>query len=507
MNQKEKLIARYNDLRQQIKNATSIVPDESRAQKADRIHRARQDYGYFVEYYFPHYAKSKCAWFHLRAANALLLNKRFKGLMEWARGLAKSTHFNVLIPMWLMIQDEKEINMAVIVGKTKDDAIKQISDLQAELEANARFIHDFGEQMSFGNWEEGDFTTKQGVNVVALGRGQSPRGLRNKSQRVDYIVCDDLDDDELVLNEYRVDKVVDWIKGALIGTMDIGIARFTLVNNRIHKRSILGVFIEENEVSRAYYHLKVNALDDNGRPQWPEKYTAAYFEEQEEIMGSIAYQREYMNNPIEAGKIFKSEYFQYKDISELSKYRDLVVYTDPGFMDSKTSDFKATVLIGVPKENPLEIHVIDCFLDKASITKMIDWHYLLYQKYSSYAVRWFMEDVFLQKLLFKDFNAEALIRQIFIPIVGDKRQKPDKDSRITALSPFFERGFIFFNAKKKNDHHMARLISHLKMFQPGKKTPKDGPDALEGAVYIIQKSINMTRFKPKMGTRRPRSRW
>lgn len=88
----------------------------------------------------------------------------------------------------------------VLVGKSEDNANTLLADVQAELQYNQRYINDFGEQYNSGSWEEGEFVTKDGTAFFARGRGQSPRGLRYRSHRPDYIVIDDLDDDELCEN-------------------------------------------------------------------------------------------------------------------------------------------------------------------------------------------------------------------------------------------------------------------------------------------------------------------
>ena len=56
---------------------------ESKTEQLRRIQRARKDYAYFVEYYFPHYCTDKdtgklipSAKFHIKAANEILNNKQ-----------------------------------------------------------------------------------------------------------------------------------------------------------------------------------------------------------------------------------------------------------------------------------------------------------------------------------------------------------------------------------------------------------------------------------------------
>ena len=147
---------------------------------------------------------------------------------------AKSTHFDVFIPLWLIFQPKKLINVMVIVSKSEDAANGLLGDIQAELEANQRIINDFGPQKSEGDWQEGSFVARCGVAFFSRGRGQSPRGLRYKEARPDYIVIDDLDDDELCRNERRVHEMTEWVKTALFGALDVGRGRFIMTGQK-HK--------------------------------------------------------------------------------------------------------------------------------------------------------------------------------------------------------------------------------------------------------------------------------
>ena len=89
-----------------VQQQTVLNGFESEMSKAERIERAKSDYQFFVEYYFPHYAKSKCASFQIDAANEVAANPKIRAVFEWARGHAKSTHFDIMIPLWLKAKDE-----------------------------------------------------------------------------------------------------------------------------------------------------------------------------------------------------------------------------------------------------------------------------------------------------------------------------------------------------------------------------------------------------------------
>ena len=240
----KKAIEEWKQHCETVQAATAVNISETPAQRLKRIARLRSDYAAFVDYYFPHWTvnpetgkSTPCASFHIDAANKIKSNRNFKGAFKWHRGAAKSTNMDVFVPMWLMCQERREINVMVIVGKSEDNAKTLLGDIQAELQYNQRYIADFGEQYNAGNWQDGEFVTASEVAFFARGRGQSPRGLRYRSHRPDYIVIDDLDDDELCESPARVSKLFDWVRSALFGTLDGGRGRFIMVGNRHQKRA------------------------------------------------------------------------------------------------------------------------------------------------------------------------------------------------------------------------------------------------------------------------------
>ena len=101
-----------------------------------------------------------------------------------------------------------------------------------------------------------------------------------------------------------------------------------------------------------------------------------------------------------------------------------------------------------------------------------------------------MEEVFLQDLLYKDF-AEVAKTKGPLPLQGDTRKKPDKDSRIESISGYFERGNVIFNEDEKESHHMLELHEQFFAFEPGVKTKKDGPDAMEGGMWKLNQMIGL----------------
>jgi predicted phage terminase large subunit-like protein len=497
---------RFQQHNENIKRCTALTACESKEQKLSRIHRAVNDYAFFVEYYFPHFAKCPCGTFQTEAAEYIRDHRNLTAVFKWARAHAKSTHMDIFIPLWLHAIDtqrndgEKHLHVMVVVGKSQDNANTLLADIQAELQSNKRYENDFGIQYNAGNWAEGEFVTRDGTAFFARGRGQSPRGLRYRDSRPDYIVIDDLDDDELCQNQARVNRLTQWVREALYGTLDGGRGRFIMVGNLISKNSVLQRISEIDSV----HVSQVNIYDQKGNVSWKEKWTKKEVREMERFMGYRSFQKEYMNNPITEGAVFSAKNIIYDDILPLRQYRALLCYTDPSFKDSTKNDYKATILTGLTRQGCY--HVIKAFADQTSVAEMIRWHYYIHNFVGDNPVAYYMESNFIQDLILDEFKKTGAETGFQIPIRGDNRKKPDKFARIEALQPLFERNLIILNRDEKNMPGMINLTEQLLSFERGSRTHDDAPDALEGAIYLLNRRHRTSdarfRFNP-----RPSRKW
>lgn len=488
---------------EEVRQQTTVNQSETKADQLARIKRARNDYAFFVEYYFPHFAKCKSGSFQIKAANRILKSKNLKAVFKWARAHAKSTHMDVFIPLWLKCQAVREINVMVIVGKSQDNANTLLSDLQSELQFNQRYIHDFGEQYNSGHWAEGNFVTQDGCAFFALGRGQSPRGLRYRDKRPDYIVIDDLDDDELTLNASRVSKLTDWVKEALFGTLDGGRGRFIMVGNLIGKDSVLARISETEGVEVS----QVNIYDKNGNVTWKEKWTKHEVEEMERFMGYRSFQKEYMNNPIIEGAVFKE--LTFGEVPPLNKFRFVLAYADPSPSNNTTDRQNSTKALWLMGYHDNNFYVITGWLDRVTNDEFVDWFYAVdayvnnkTQLYN-YIENNTLQAPFFDQVFMPLFYKKGVEANYHIGVLPDTRKKPDKFSRIEGgLEPWVRTNRLVFNIKEKDNPHMKRLVEQFKMFSPGMKAPADGPDAIEGGLWIInQKMATLTTDSYKIGRR------
>lgn len=479
------LLKRWDE-RVSLITRTTFDLGECEETKEERVRRAKEDYNYFVRTYFSHIAPCDSAKFHLDAAKYIAGHPRARALFEWARGHAKSTHMGCLIPLWILARGENLFRFIVLVSSSNDNAKGLLADLQAELANNEAYIQDFGIKADKGTeWTSGKFSLADGTTFVALGRGQSPRGLKKNGQRPDYILIDDIDEDGQSNNESRVRKAYNWVMGPLYGTMAGGRGRLIMVGNRFAKNMILAHFANIKNL----YHTRVNIIDSKGNPSWG-YYSREDIQAMRDEQGEISFAREYLNNPIEEGAVFKPEWMRYTKILPLKEYVKIIAYTDPSFKSTKANDYKATMVVGKTKEG--YYHVLKAYAGQCSVAEMVAWHYdiemWIERKKGRKPPRYYMEANFIQDLLLKEFKDEGIARGgRQIPITPDKRKKPDKYSRIETMQPLFERGFVLFNEEERDSEGLKILIDQLLATEKGSRLHDDAPDALESAIWMLNK--------------------
>lgn len=507
--EKKTAYARWLDHGKQLERLTSLKRSETPEEKKRNIARALKDYEYFCQRYLSHYCKCKNAKFHNDAAKYIEQHKEMRAVFKWPRGHAKSVHLDVGIPLWLKFKGE--LHVMVLVGKSEDNADALLGDLQAELQFNQYIIEDFGIQYNNGCWQEGEFVTKDLCAFFSRGRGQSPRGLRFRENRPDYIIIDDLDDDELCRSESRVSELTKWVKEALFGCFGGQPGRFIMVGNLISKNSVLQKLIDTPTV----FTSSINAIDKNGNPSWPECYTIQMLRDRELFMGYRAYQKEYMNNPITEGAVFQQRWIKWKQMPRLRDYESIIVYIDPSWKDTGKNDYKAARIWGRPRKglksySHNELHNIKTFCRQCGIHEMVSWLYDVYEwiREENAAATFYMEANFMQDTILDEFEREGEARGYQLPIMPDKRKKPDKYARIEANSALWERGYIWYNEAEQNDPDMKVAIEQTLAFEKGTRAHDDAPDADEGAIWFLQREVRLDKFVPTIGLRsKPSGSW
>jgi len=498
---KQKL-EQYQKKLEMVSESVNINPYETIAERRAAIERAKNDYAYFVQRYFPHYATASVPYFHIEFAKIVAKNPTFKGFAQWGRALAKSVVNNVILPLWIWLR-EGSIYF-VVIGNSKDRAYQLLEDIRAELEANPQIIADFGEQYNQGNWEEGKFINRNGTFIgQALGMGQSVRGLRVKSKRPTHIVGDDLETKDINQNPARQEKIVKWIERDLIPTMDGATRRFIQANNRFAPRMMQTILQDKHPNWKVH---EINAYDPvTYKPTW-DKYPDNYFKDVEDEIGVLAAKSEYNNDPHIEGSIFTDEDIQYAPIPKLNTFKIIYGFWDVAYAGTPTSDYNSIVVQGL-KEN--KFWVIDLYNKQSKMYQAVAWmcQYQL-QLPETVVVHWVFEAQFWNDAVEStirqaenDFNCRLNIIKI--------RVDGNKLDRILKLQPYYQNNRVFYSDKLKHQNDAQVAIAQLKGIEPGYKSHDDYPDAHQGGISQLEKYCIYGKSTNKFATipKFSRSKW
>lgn len=460
---------------------------ETPDQKATRITMLLGDFEKFCYYYFPGITKAKFAKWHKKYFKHVIKFDRCRVALEVHRDGAKSSVTAMLI---IFLYYNKKIRSLGYFSHIQTQAEMLLSAVKIAFEKNDSLIHDFGNRQSRGYWTGTRFVTNDGVSFRAVGAGQNPRGEKNEdSDRFDVLVFDDFDDPEVCRNPERIDNNWKYVLGDCFGALHVsGPQRIIGINNKIAPDCIISRLSKHFKRQPNNLIMRVNLTTGSasapGTSNWPEAYTDEQCHEMIDLLAEEA-ETEYFNEPSLKGTTFQKEWMQFKKMPPLSHYKIAVAYLDGGFKKSKTSDTKALIYMGAMGD---EYHFKKVYVDNVTVETMISWHYDLDQhiKKKHGGTMWYMEEVFLLSLLHDHFDAAEKTYGYRISMRGDKRNKPDKDLRISNISGYFERGKIFFDEELKDCRYTQRLIQQFIKFRVGvRNNEKDGPDATEGAIQII----------------------
>lgn len=487
----EKMLRGYDEHCLSVEQITHIDIRETPAERRKKRLSLEKNYTDWFEYFFPQYAEVECAWFHKKMADILIKNDVCDLLAEIYRSGAKSVHLDLGIPLYLYVT--KKLHFMLLVGQTEPKAKKLISDIQTQLLHNQRFIHYYGKKFKYGDWADGDFTTTDGTKFMAMGAGQSPRGLREGNRRPDYIAIDDIDTAERCNNELLSKKLLAWAWEDLKGTFNEGgkFRRFVVANNNFHKNTLINQLknefaiinqkAKENGLPKKHFVVSVPAVKslETFEPNWEAKTDAAYWREKFLSTPYRSFMREYMHVHIVEGSIFKNEHIQYKQRLNYAQYEALCFYGDLSYKDK--GDYKAMVLAG---KKGREFHVLECFVRQTSRNNVAKW---LYEKVAEnnllkYNIRYYVEGLFAQDEFVSDFDLVGNEYGFVIPVVADKQTKGNKFDRIESMAGYFERGNVFFSKTLEGSADTGELINQLLAFQKGSGAHDDAPDALQSAI-------------------------
>ncbi len=494
----------WDELKDNVGRSSPVDLNETPRQRKKRKEKLEANPEEWNKYYLADFCTSEPTTWQVAASRRIFKNQEWFEVRSWSRELAKSTR--TMAEVLFLALTGKKFNI-LMVSNSYDNAERLLLPYKMQLELNPRIIADYGVQQRLGKWESGEFTTKKGVSFRALGAGQSPRGTKNDAKRPDVIIIDDIDTDEECENKKRIKKKVKWIFEALIPTRSVSVGLLLLVCG-----NIIAKYCCVTELAKkADKHEIINLEDKNGKSTWPQKNSPENIARIKSMTPWSAYQKEYCNNPISEGDTFKE--ITYGPAPKISSCEMVVVYADPSTSNkdksnggSKQVSHKAVVVVGF---KAMVFYVYWIRLDQTSNSKFVDWlfdaeKFMVSQNVELrriYIENNSLQDPFYTQVIKPLINEKNKADDVHLPILPDARKKPEKFFRIEGtLEPLNRNGYLVFDEKIKENPHMVRMEEQMLGVCEDAKV-LDGPDGLEGAVWMIKNRKRTTNTTHRVGKR------
>ena len=355
-----------------------------------------------------------------------------------------------LVPLYLALTSNKYKHF-LNVQNTVSKAININLSIRQELETNEKLRYLYGDQIDQTKWTEKQFCLKNGVVFSAIGCGESIRGMAWQNKRPDYIVLDDIYDDEDINNLGRCKKKSNWFWSTIYP------ARSSHKKCSIH---IQGTAINKSDLMHT---LKENAKFKKFQAvlDWDKKKTLWFpfekLKKDKELMGTVIFSRE-MQNELrdDETSIIKSDWVRYyKAIPTDETIEHKILAVDPAIGLKNTNDYTGKCIIYKTNLGNWYIHHI--WNDRKSFNDNIVHIKSLADEYELTTIR--IEAIAAFKGL-----VQELRRTTDLPIVEIK-SVTDKISRKEGQSAKFENGKVFIN-EAIPDGIRNELIEQLTINEP-----------------------------------------
>lgn len=378
---------------------------------------------------------------------------------EAPRNHSKTTIKCFLIPIFQALNEPELFRHYLNVQATDEKAQAINLSIMNEIENNPIIKELYGDMRGI-KWTVSQFVLGNGVVFTAKGAGKSIRGINYLNSRPDYIILDDLYDDEDINNPDGTLKKNAWFWGALYPAR---------AKNRRCSIHVQGTAINNedllNELKKKtrWKSRTFQAIKDWDRKDvlWPELNTFESLEQDRIDMGSVIFFREMQNERRdEASSIIKSHWLQNweYDPSELRlrllrerpKFfvQAIVIGNDPSIGKDSENDATGTALViktGYSDGSGNDYWIEELYNERLSLDKRIEQLVGINARRSNEQK---VTKVEIEAIAGFDDYATEVIRRTNLPVHRVEWVK-DKITTLENKSHFFENGKV----------HLSKTIS------------------------------------------------
>ena len=367
------------------------------------------------------------------------------------RGHAKSTAGTISYTLSMLLF--RNSKYAMIVSDTEAQAIMFLGAIKQELQDNPDIASFFllkqdDRGVRFAKDTESDviieFQDGHQCRLVAKGAEQSLRGMLWNGTRPDLVVIDDLENDELVMNKDRREKLARWFNAALMPSLSrSGKVRYwgTILHIDSLLENLMPSYTDKLTVEEglkqyslrktAWKSIKYKAHDPAMETfLWPERFDKQFFTEKREEYARQGlldlYSQEYLNYPIdESVAYYRKGDFLGRTAEDKEKPLRYYITADLAISQDERADFSVFMVAGVDEFR--QIHIVDCIKERMDSREIVDTIFLLDNIYHPMAIG--LEKMQISQSIGPFLREEMIARDQFPPMYEMSHMNKDKPQR------------------------------------------------------------------------------
>lgn len=327
----------------------------------------------------------------------------------------------------------------------------------------------------------GQFEDGREFRIIGKGANQSMRGTLWRHKRPNLVLCDDMEDDEMVLNDQTREKFKAWFFSAIRPIISKH-GEIRIVGTIMHMASLLESLMPKekdpqtvheplrifsNKLRSGWLGIKYRAHDPSFEHiLWPDRFSAkdlkgirSEFEDQ----GLLdKYAQEYLNDPIDASVAFFKEE-QFKEAPENPEWRkrerDYYVGVDFAIGTTKRHDSTVMNVCSYDLDGKIEVeHVRSGHWDSLDIIKN------LFEVQKKYKPKMFaVEQGVIEKALGPFLNLEMRTKNTYLNLKTIVPSK-DKEARAASIRGRMRVGDVLF---RKEEPWFTDFHEELRRFPKG----------------------------------------
>ena len=367
-------------------------------------------------------------------------------LLMLPRGFSKTTWTYVSI-IYNVIYEL--VRCILYISSSGTHAETQITNIKHEFESNEMLRAVYGECVPTKGdgtkWTENMIEVRKphqkvGVAIYARGRGAQIRGVLFRGNRPDYIVADDVEDEESVETQGQRDKCSLWFHKTVLPAVSSKMAsRVVVLGTLLSKECLLQILRRDPD----WTAIVMSAVDSKKKPIWIDLFPLEKLEKIKKswiLRGQLSsFYLEYYNvfRADEMAK-FRREYIRVNPI----KIQDTIaraIVIDPAISKKSEADLCAFALVGMMESGLL--HVYEAFGKRGMAFKeQADTYFSLFAEYRPQHCG--IESIAYQAALIQYMQEHMARKNLFFNITPITHSKKKEERIEGTLQPRYANGWI-----------------------------------------------------------------